>query len=292
MALGNVRKFDLVLTVRHHLRSPELARLPSKLAIPLGVVAAFGSGAAAMILLAPAINLVPLGVGEASISFIAAGSWMAAGLMVAQRRTAAGPIIFLPGAALAWFLARGVVHSVSPYIGIFSFTMACAGGGSVWWLLVRRSGTRYAQAMAIAAPILTAAFTVAATLATPTIGVSRRLWEPTSEGRRVSMVTVERDGQSLVYLWADPDQPLLPDPRDSTILLEADPGSGAAQYRVQQVHSRAEKQDVCRHLHATLGEFIEAELALGAIPPFVTLLPVRRARCERGSIWLAQTDVS
>src|SRR5688500_13303083 len=79
-----------------------------------GGIAALGAGFSAMMLTLLVLR-DPSWQSEAVVAGVAAAAWMTAGLRVAgPDASKLGALFFLPGAAVAWFLARGIVHSTSP----------------------------------------------------------------------------------------------------------------------------------------------------------------------------------
>jgi hypothetical protein len=82
---------------------------------PLALVAAFCTGVGATVLCSPVAGIGPAWLGESLAGAIGGAIWMASGLIVAHRVPAVAPLLFFPGAALAWYLSRGVVHSTSVY---------------------------------------------------------------------------------------------------------------------------------------------------------------------------------
>ncbi|MGH7460641.1 MAG: hypothetical protein ACREMA_06385, partial [Longimicrobiales bacterium] len=226
--------------VEYRDRWRELAR------IPLGLAAAGTAWFTVILLTSGLAGNEPFWIGEAAASAVSAAVWMAAGLAVARRTRAAAPIIFLFGAALAWFLSRGIVHSVSPYYGLFSFSVACCAGGLVWSVGLSPPGRLYARLAAIAVSLVTPVTVVAVTLATPDLGVTRVLSDATSQSKRVSMLVVEHGREHTMYLWLPAGKTIVPGARDSTVALEPDPGSGPGRYRVIPLRNEAEIADLCK----------------------------------------------
>ena len=261
-----------------------MRKLPLFVAIPLGCAAGFAAGVGVILLTSKVVSLEPTWMGEGVLSVLSAAAWMGAGLAVAQRNEIAAPFIFLPGAAVCWFVTRGVVHSVTPYFGLFSILVSCLSAAVVWFLFVRHSDWRYARISAVAVPLVTAIIVAGASLAKPNLGVTRRLQDASSRNTHVHMVTFERNQQYPTYLWTESTGTLRLG-ADSIIAFEPDPGSGKGRYRLTRVRNESEIEEICNRLRESARRGAEHEIAGGATPRFITRLPTRPVKCERGIVW-------
>ena len=270
---------------------PSRDRLASSFALVTALIAALAAAVSVMLLISPLAATEPTWLSEAVVSLLTAAAWMLAGLSLAPRHRAAGVMLFLPGAACAWFLSRGIVHSISPYYGLLSLAAACAGAAFVWSARRRTVEGRHAGVIAVMVPLLTLLLGATAVLAAPTLGITRQLWanEADAEAVRVHIIHAERDGIHVVYLWARNDGPVTAASRgDRAVNLELDPGSGPGSYHLARVRHPAEIERVCGDARTSTRDHIEAEIARGSIPRFITRLPFNLAACERGAIWEAR----
>ena len=220
-------------------------------------------------------------IGEALTGFVAAAVWMAVGMRIAPPHAAVSAALFLVGMACAWFLSRGVVHSVSPYYGLVSVASACAGGALAWAIMdrMRRHAT---PVLAIAFPAVALVVGAAIILATPALAVTRPLWNGDREPIRVHMITVDRGGNHAVYLWTMTPASIAP---SEPVRVELDPGSGAGSYRLVPVRGAAEIEQLCDGFRRKTREMIDGEVDGGSVPRFVTRIPFKLARCEEGALW-------
>lgn len=223
---------------------------------------------------------------EASTSVVAAAIWMLVGLRVTGSTTQAGVTLFVAGAGLAWFLGRGIVHSISPYYGITSFAAACVGAALAWWVSRRRDDGVVAGAWAIVMPLFTLLLGAAATLGTPTLGVTRRMWHDSAGPLRAHVIAARGDSARTIFLWTADGSASIREADSMRVRLELDPGSGGRDgYRLARMRDAATLSAACNSFRQRTAQMVQQEIARGDIPPFITTLPLNVARCASGTMW-------
>jgi hypothetical protein len=255
-------------------------------ALLLSCAAAFAAGFAIIVASGPLARIEPAWMGEALEAVIVAVAWMLVGLAVAGRRAAGiAPILFLFGAAAAWMLARGIVHTASPYYGLFSFGIACVGAAIVWAVHRRRERARSTRAIVVFLPLMVVAAVFLNTLLRAPIGIRRVVGDVS--GRAMQVAPTERG----VYIWSKSNM-VLPFRPDGIVLIELDPGSGPSTYRATEIVDAQQVHSACAALRAAPDRLIGYEVDAGHTPGFMRLLPIRYRSCETGRIWLAEPSES
>ncbi|MGV3709359.1 MAG: hypothetical protein ACO1Q7_11000 [Gemmatimonas sp.] len=212
-------------------------------------------------------------------AFIVAGAWMSVGLLIARRTSAAGPIIFLPGAVCAYFFARGVVHSVSPWYGLIEFFSACLGAAIAGALLAHRRARLFGFAFPIATGVL--------------ISVLALCFAPQVLSRSIT----RNDGSTgtvLVFFDSNPRHGgyvIDPEGSNSDVLvrdsvrIEMDPGSGNGSYRLERMVSEADIMAACDAMKAFAESLLVREVARGSTAQWITRIPARAPRCRADRLW-------
>jgi hypothetical protein len=252
------------------------------LVVPIACATAGLVGFVAIVATSPFSLLEPFWLAEAIASCFVASVWMIAGLLVAKDRAViAGPILFLLGAAAAWMLARGIVHSVSPYYGLFSFAMACVAAMCAWLLRVRHS-SRVTRITALALPILVLMGGFGVALWNAPLAVTRRAQLADASFVRLPVVWDGIDGGRSLFAW---NQRPLQIGSGSTVRIELDVGSGFGTYRLEEVRDLSGKSAVCAAFRERSRDVIRSDVSGGNVPAFITRLPVRYPNCDSGTVW-------
>ncbi len=252
----------------------------------LVMLAVAGAALAAFVVIliaSPLASVQPSWASEAFTGFVSAAVWMIAGMLVAPRHVVITATLFLVGMACAWFVSRGVVHSVSPYYGLVSIAAACAGGALAWASVNRTMGRRI-PILASALPLGALIAGAGVTLATPAVAVKRPLWNGDRDPTHVHLLVTVRETASALYFWTETSATI--DPSES-IRVETDPGYGAGEYRLTQVRAAGEIDALCSEFREYTRAMIDSEIARGVIPRFMERIPYNSGRCEQGSMWHA-----
>jgi hypothetical protein len=258
---------------------PKRVRVAATLALALAV--AFASALAIFVLTSPLAVSNPFWIVEAIMSFVAAAAWMFTGLRIAPRHPAVGVLLFLPGAALSWFFSRGLL-STSSYYGLFSIVSACAGGALVW-AIANRPQSSFVRRTALLLPLFTLLLAMAVALSKPALGVRVLLRDAKGKAMRVHMLVAGR-APLVRYLWTR-DNGVIRAIATGPVSLEEDPGPAPSSLQVVLVQETPEVERVCNLFRQATRDLVQAEIAKGSIPSFLTALPFRMARCERGTVW-------
>jgi hypothetical protein len=217
-------------------------------------------------------------IAEAIATFFAAAVWMLVGLKLSPRSSARATVLFLAGTATAWFLSRGIVHSVSPYYGLTALASAVIGAALVWTVV--GEGTR-ARVLSLAVPSLTLVLVALSILSRPHLGLTRTLSQADGDDRKVHITYIN----DSIYAWtADPLR------TEGTVQVELDPGSGASVYRLQEVADTATRTAVCERFAHDTQSWVASEVDEGSIPAFVTRIGFREADCRTGHLWVLVRD--
>ena len=251
--------------------------------LPLVCAAAAVAAFCVVLITGPVTNVGSPWLGESLTAFFAAAAWMSVGVRVAPRLPLAGAVLFVVGLGCAWFLNRGVVHSISPYYGLVPIASACVGGAIAWVVMNRMTG-RGAFMLALVLPSIVLVAVTAVTLATPALAATRDLWNGDRDPIRVPMLMTDRGGVGVMYLWTETATTISLSER---VRVEPDPGSGAGEYRLTPVREPVAIDALCADFRNATRAMIESEIARGSTPRFVTLLPFNLARCEQGTLWEA-----
>jgi hypothetical protein len=220
---------------------------------------------------------------EAITSFLAAFAWMTAGLALSGVSRVAGILLFLPGAACAWFLSTGIVHSVSPLYGVFTFAAACVGSALAWWLRARRTNPR----LALSLPAIVLLVVLLRALATPALGVTRELTVRGERPVRVSVTSEQRQDGARIVVWRRRNDISRDASPAEVVGLELDPGSGPGSYRLVRITDAARIAAICARLRDDTKRLVTSDIARGNLPSSAAALPRRAAPCERGVLWEA-----
>ncbi len=121
-------------------RSPDASAKDAAM-IVAGIVIAAVCAVGAALLIFQVTEGLPFWLAELVATVGAAVVWMLLGLKVAPRHRAVGPILFATGTAAAWYLTRGIVHSVSPYYGLVSLAGAVVAASLAWAISPHRTPT-------------------------------------------------------------------------------------------------------------------------------------------------------
>jgi hypothetical protein len=89
-----------------------------------------------------------------------------------------------------------------------------------------------------------------------------------------------------MYLWTRDQRALRALSQGGRVRLELDPGSGGVgNYQLVPVQNATEVARVCGIFRKATRDQVQAEIAGGSIPRFITALPFNLAPCERGKLW-------
>ena len=243
----------------------------SLLALPLGVIL---------------VPTMPAWRSEFITSFVAAFAWMSAGLAFSGVSRVSGTLLFLAGAACAWFLSAGIVHSVSPLYGVFTFAAACVGGALAWWLRARRTNAR----LALSLPAIALLVVLARAVATSTLGVTRELTVRGERPVRVSVTSEQEASGFHVQVWRQHDDIARAALPADVVEIELDPGSGPGRYRLVRITDTIRIGAVCSRLRDDTHRLVRQEIARGDLPEVAVAFRRRVAPCERGVLWEAIPD--
>jgi len=256
----------------------------------LSCAAAFAAGFAIIVASAPLARIEPAWMGEALEAAIVAVAWTLAGLAVAGRHASRiAPTIFLLGAAMAWMLARGIVHTVSPYYGLLSFATACAAAAAIWSVHGRRERSRSLRAIPVLLPItVVVIFFLNALLRAP-IGIDGAVGDD-SVKVQLPVAPIGAETQRL-YVWSKRSA-ALPARPDGIVPIELDGDSGPSYYRVTEIVDSTRIRSACDALRAVPASLVDTEIHAGRTPAVMRILPIRYRECESGRIWLAEPSGS
>lgn len=250
------------------------------LALPVAVLAGF----AGLFVAGPIVIVSPGWLGLSLHSAFIAAIWMIAGGYFAPRTHLALGALFVPGAVLCAWLELGFVHSVSAYYGISTIVMSCLAGALVWLSYARNLPPAASRAAALAVPAATAVVLTTASLLRPGVGLSRVMLalDRTTIPAHVSYAAPAEADQHYVWTPKQYELDSLP------VRLELSPGSGDSPYTLRRLQPGTERQAACTAFRESSRSLASGNVAAGAIPAIVTVLPHRQIGCAAGSFWVAE----
>jgi hypothetical protein len=247
-------------------------------AIPAAVLAGF----AGLFALGAIISVKPVWLGFALHSSSIAMIWMLAGGYFAPRTHLALGAVFVPGALLCAWLGVGFVSGVSAYYGIATIAISCFAGSAVWYWYVRTMQPVASRTLAFVVPAATAVVLTAAALLRPSVGMRRNMWDldRTRIPAHVANRTPHESEHPFVWTPSRID-------RDSvSVSLELD--SDDSRYTLYRLRTDSERLAACTAFRERSRALDSGNVAEGAIPRIVTVLPRRQIGCSAGSYWVAE----
>jgi hypothetical protein len=267
----------------HQMRSAFLSTLL------LSCAAALAAGIGTVVVMSTLTRSETSWIAESMTGFAAAAVWMAVGIRTAGTHASkAAPIIFLLGAKAAWFLTRDIVHSTSPYYGLFAFAAACLGAMLAWSIGTWNRSAYPARGVAVILPLLMVVVIYSVALLRPPLSYTRRVVTLDSKTRDLPMVwTGQAEGREW-YVWSPADVELVRNAGDSTD-VEIDAGSGDIGRRaVVETRDPQTVRVACAAFRAQASESVRGEIRGGSVPAFMLKLPIRYPSCKQGRIWVVK----
>lgn len=247
--------------------------------------AAFVAGIAIVLITGPLMRLDRQWIAESVISSLAAAAWMFAGITVAGRDgPKVAPVLLCVGSAVAWYFARGIVHSHSAYYGLFPFGTACVSAMTAWAIAVRHEPKTW-RASAIVIPMIVLGGGWSVALANPQTGFETPVTASDLVIRELP-VALASGARSEVYIWSSPSVNLMA--RSDSIRIEIDRGSGSAPFRVVELRDANAVRQACAAFAAGARDVAKQEIEDGPTPAFITRLPIRWSHCPRQRLWIAR----
>ncbi|HYW32857.1 MAG TPA: hypothetical protein VE869_15260 [Gemmatimonas sp.] len=223
-------------------------------------------------------QIEPAWLSESVQAVVIATAWMALGLAFLRRTAFVEFSLFVLGAACAWFLARGMMHSVSPYYGLVPYVAACVGGGVTWMAW----GTRTLRERGMAALTMLGCIAFSGVpLLSPPLGAVRSFETATGRRERAALAWAGAGSSRALYLRTDGAVSL-----DTLIegRLDRD-GSGPQPVTLRRIRGAGEARTICEGITNLAQSMIRNELASGTTPSFLIRLPVRWPDCLEGALW-------
>jgi hypothetical protein len=206
--------------------------------------------------------------------------WMGTGAAISRAEPKACLLLLLLGAFVCRFLSYGIVFGTSPYYELLTYTTATLAGGIAWAILAKRFNRELRLPIAVTAIFLLLQAWRTASTAMPAVAV------PAHHGEDSELVSHFSGGDTsyVGYLWQPANGRI--GKHADTVTVRADlEASGASPHLLARVSDATDRARLCIRLQNEHGKLVDAEIAGGSTPSFVTAIPLVRYNCEAGTFW-------